>query len=203
MTKVDFKKDRKDLYAPPRNAFSLVKVPAMTFLMVDGQGDPNTAPAYREAVEALYAVSYGVKFASKRMLDRDYVVAPLEGLWSARDWSAFTRRAKDEWHWTMMIRQPDWITDAMIEAALEAAQAKRRTSALSLLRHETFEEGRCVQILHVGSYDDEAPVLARLHDEFLPQHGLSPTGRHHEIYLSDPRKTAPAKLRTILRQPVL
>lgn len=202
MTKFDFKAERKDLYAPPRGAFSIVTVPPMTFLTIDGAGNPNTVPAYKEAVEALYAVSYVLKFASRRKSGRDYVVGPLEGLWSAADWSAFERRAKDEWRWTMMIRQPDWITRAVVETTITSTRAKKPLPGLPLLRLEAFDEGRCVQILHVGSYDDEAPVLARLHREFLPQHGLAPAGRHHEIYLSDPRKTPPARLRTILRQPV-
>jgi hypothetical protein len=201
-TKTDFKTERKDLYAPSSKMFSIVDVLPMAFLMVEGMGNPNTSKAYKEAIEALYAVSYALKFASKRDLDRDYVVAPLEGLWSAVDWTAFERRAKDEWCWTMMIRQPDWISKSMAETAITTVRAKKALPALALLRNETLNEGRSVQILHIGPYDDEAPVLARLHREYLPQQRLAPSGRHHEIYLSDPRKTAPAKLKTILRQPV-
>lgn len=201
MDKVDLKAVYKDLYTAPKDRFSFVEPPPLTYLMVDGEGDPNTAPAYREAVEALYGVAYALKFASKAA-GRDYVVPPLEGLWWADDMAAFRRRAKADWRWTMMILQPDWISPDQFRAALDAARARRPSPALSKLRSERLEEGRCVQILHVGSYDDEGPTLARLHDEFLPGQGLVPTGRHHEIYLGDPRKTAPAKLRTILRQPV-
>jgi hypothetical protein len=201
MPKIDLKSEHKDLYAPPAGRFTEVEVPAMSFLAIDGKGDPNTSEDYREAVEALFAVSYAAKFISKRQLDRDYVVLPLEGLWSAEDPNAFVRRDKQSWSWTAMIRQPDWISGAMIEQAQLSAQ-KKRLPALSILRHETIEEGRSVQTLHVGSYDDEGPVLETLHSSYLPDNGLAPTGRHHEIYLNDPRKTDPAKLKVILRQPV-
>ncbi|MDN5765049.1 MAG: GyrI-like domain-containing protein [Humibacillus sp.] len=201
MLTYDIKKDRKDLYAPRQTDFSLVDVPALAFLMVDGHGDPNTEAAYRDAVEALYAVSYAVRALAKTRLGRVHTVAPLEGLWSAKDMEVFRAREKGAWDWTMMIAQPDWITTEMVEQAAAAAQ-KKRLPALGLVRFEEYAEGRSAQILHVGSYDDEGPTLARLHDEFLPANGLVPSGRHHEIYLSDPRKTDPARLKTILRQPV-
>ncbi|WP_373312321.1 GyrI-like domain-containing protein [Asanoa siamensis] len=196
MTKSDIKRDRKDLYAPRAGAFHLVDVPELAFLMVDGTGDPNTSDAYAEAVAALYAVSYAVKFASKRLLDRDYVVAPLEGLWTADDPAKFVSRVKDDWEWTMMIHQPDWITQDMVDVAVESKNPTRRP------RLERYPEGLSVQALHVGSYDDEGPLLHRLHHEFMPGNGLAFNGPHHEVYLSDPRKTEPAKLRTVLRQPV-
>ncbi|GIG85489.1 GyrI-like domain-containing protein [Plantactinospora endophytica] len=202
MTKSDIKRDRKDLYAPRAGRFELVEVPELPYLMVDGEGDPNTSTAYQDAVTALYSVSYAVKFASKRQLGRDYVVAPLEGLWSADDPSVFVTRDKHEWRWTMMVTQPEWITPAMVEEAIELTAAKKQLPALDRLRFERYAEGLSVQVLHVGSYDDEGPVLARLHDEFMPANGLAFNGPHHEIYLSDPRKTEPAKLRTLLRQPV-
>lgn len=201
MEKADLKTERKDLYSPPAGRFVEVVVPEMTFLAVDGHGDPNTSQDYRHAVEALFAVSYAAKFLSKRELGRDYVVLPLEGLWSARDLTAFVRGAKDEWEWTMLIRQPEWIDAAMLSRARDGAHTKR-LPALSLLRCTTLTEGRCVQTLHVGSYDDEAPLLRELHQEYLPALGMAPIGRHHEIYLNDPRRTPPAKLKTVLRQPV-
>jgi len=176
-------------------------VPPMDFLMVDGHGDPNTTSAYREAVEALYATSYAVRAEARSRLGRVHVVGPLEGLWSAEDPEVFRTRDKHAWDWTMMIAQPEWVSADVVEQALTAA-GRKRLPALGRVRFERYAEGRSVQILHVGSYDDEAPVLARLHDEFLPAHGLAPTGRHHEVYLSDPRRTGPARLRTILRQPV-
>jgi hypothetical protein len=197
----DLKKERRDLYAPRPDRFQLVDVPGMGFLVVDGHGDPNTSAAYREAVQALYATSYAVRAVAKQTLGRVHTVAPLEGLWSAADMAVFRTRDKAAWDWTLMIAQPDWTTAGMVDEALAAARAKR-LPALGLLRFHRFTEGRSVQVLHVGPYDDEGPTLARLHEEFLPANGLAPVGRHHEIYLSDARRTAPAALRTVLRQPV-
>jgi len=201
-TPTDFKKEFTALYAPSRRDFSIVDVPRMHFLLIDGEGNPNTAEDYRDAVDALYAVSYALKFASKQQLKRDYVVAPLEGLWSSDDPLSFQSGAKDQWRWTMTIMQPEWITNDLVVAAIEKTRRKKDSPALRLLRYEPFAEGRAVQILHVGSYDDEAPTLRRLHEQFMPEHGLTFNGRHHEIYLSDARRTQPEKLKTILRQPV-
>jgi hypothetical protein len=197
----DVKKERKDLYAPEPGEFEIIDVPPMGFLMIDGHGDPNTSAAYREAVGALYATSYAVRAVAKETLGRVHTVGPLEGLWSAEDMAVFRARDKGEWDWTMMIGQPDWITLTMVEQALAAAHEKR-VPGLGLVRFERYTEGRSAQILHIGPYDDEGPVLERLHDQFLPANGLAPGGRHHEVYLSDARRTEPAKLRTILRQPV-
>lgn len=201
MQTYDIKTARKDLYAAKPGDFAIVDVPDMGFLMIDGHGDPNTSVAYREAVEALYAASYAVRAVAKTRLERVHTVGPLEGLWSAEDPEAFRTRDKSAWDWTMVIAQPDWITPKLVDEALAAAQ-KKKLPALSLVRFERYTEGRSAQILHVGSYDDEGPTLQRLHDEFLPANGLAPRGRHHEVYLSDARKTERAKLKTILRQPV-
>lgn len=198
----DFKKDRKDLYAPPTTKFALVDVPAMTFLAVDGQGNPNTSEDYREALDALYSVSYTAKFASKRELGRDYVVGPLEGLWYADDPAAFVSGAKDSWRWTAMIRQPDWLSPAFLEDASVIAGQKKALPGLERLKVFPFTEGVSLQILYRGPYNEEGPTLVRLHDEVMPEQGLTFNGSHHEIYLSDPRRTAPEKLKTILRQPV-
>jgi hypothetical protein len=201
MDKIDFRKERRDLYAPTAKDFSIVEVPPFHFFLIDGQGDPNTSEAYGQAVEALYALSYATKFASKKQLERDYVVAPLEGLWHSEHKNAFPDRQKDKWSWTMMIRQPDWITADLVDVARDTS-AKKKLAALDQVRAELFEEGKSVQILHVGSYDDEAPTISRLHAEFLPENGLVENGLHHEIYLGDPRRVEPAKLKTVLRQPV-
>lgn len=201
MQTYDIKKERRSLYAPKPGGFQIVDVPEMAFLMIDGHGDPNTSPDYREAVEALYASAYAVRAVAVRRVNRVHTVAPLEGLWSAEDPEVFRTRDKRAWDWTMMIAQPDWVTPQMVEEAMASAP-KKRLPARDLLRFESYTEGRSVQILHVGSYDDEGPTLARLHDEYLPDNGFAPTGRHHEIYLSDPRRTDAATLRTILRQPV-
>ena len=202
MNKTDFKKEMKAFYQPSATEFAIVEVPAMRFLMIDGEGDPRSAQSYEEAIQALYSVSYPLKFASKKQLARDYTVPPLEGLWWADDMSGFVRGDRDEWKWTMMIMVPEWIEPAMVDEAVEAAKAKKDLPALALLRHEMFDEGRAVQIMHIGPYSEEGPVLARLHDEFMPANGLTFNGHHHEIYLGDPRKTAPEKLKTVLRQPV-
>jgi hypothetical protein len=180
----------------------VVDVPPMNFLMIDGHGDPNTAQEYQDAVEALYAVAYKLKFMSKREMGKDYVVPPLEGLWWAEDMETFTTaRDKSAWDWTMMIMQPEWITQEMVEEAVKQVE-KKGLPALSKLYLETYHEGLSVQILHIGSYDDEGPTIARLHNEFIPENSYEEAGKHHEIYLSDPRKVAPEKLKTVLRQPV-
>ena len=202
MTKTDFKKTEKHLYRPTNKEFVVVDVPPINFLMVDGHGDPNTSQMYADAVAALYAVSYKAKFISKKQMAHDYVVLPLEGLWWAEDMADFTTtRDKSRWDWTMMIRQPEWISAEIIQQAKHAA-AKKPLPALDKLRFETYSEGLCAQIMHIGSYDDEAPTLARLHAQWLPANGYVENGKHHEIYLSDPRRVAPEKLKTILRQPV-
>ena len=215
--KYDVKREHPELYAPSAKEFAIVAVPAMRYLAVDGHGDPNTASSYADAVAALFGVAYALKFAGRRAHGRDVVVAPLEGLWWADDPAAFVARDKGSWSWTMLIAQPDWIDEDAVAEAVDAMRAKQAEQAmgakgendgngvnpaLDLLRLEHLHEGPSVQILHVGSYDDEAPTLARLHDEWMPQHGLTFNGPHHEVYLSDARRTAPEKLRTVLRQPV-
>jgi hypothetical protein len=202
MTKVDFKKTLKHLYAPGKKDFELVDVPEMQFLMVDGHGDPNTAAEYQDAVEALYAVAYKIKFISKKELEKDYTVPPLEGLWWAEDMSTFVSRAKSEWDWTMMIMTPDWISSEIFKRAVDEVRKAKNPAALDLVRSEEYAEGLSAQIMHIGSYDDEGPTIARLHNEFLPANELVENGKHHEIYLGDPRRTAPEKLKTVLRQPV-
>lgn len=199
--KTDFKKDLDAYHAKP-GEFRIVEVPDLHYLMIDGHGDPNTSPTFTHAVEALYPVAYTLKFASKRELGRDYVVMPLEGLWWADDMEAFTTsRAKSRWDWTLMIMVPDWIDHDLFATAVQRVAAKNRPDRLDEIRLESLSEGRCVQTLHIGSYD-EAELLARMHHEFIPAHGLKMVGKHHEIYLSDARTVAPDKLRTILRQPV-
>ena len=201
-TKTDFKRSL-DAYQARAGRFRIVEVPALQYLMIDGRGDPNTSSAFADAVTALYPLAYKLKFASKRDLGRDYVVMPLEGQWWAEDRDCFTTaREKSRWDWTLMIMVPDWIDRHMFDAAVEQAGAKNRPARLGDIRMEWLSEGRCVQTLHVGSFDDEAEVLARMHDEFIPGNGLRMVGKHHEIYLSDFRRVAPEKVRTILRQPV-
>jgi hypothetical protein len=203
VSKVDFKKELKHLYRPSAKDFQLVDVPPMNFLMIDGHGDPNTDQSYAEAVEALYGVTYKLKFASKKETGRDYVVPPLEGLWWAENMDTFTvSRDKSAWDWTMMIMTPDWLSQSMFAEAVEVVGRSKALPALVKIRLEPYHEGLSVQILHIGSFDDEGPTISRLHQEYMPQNGLQENGKHHEIYLSDPRKVAPEKLKTILRQPV-
>jgi hypothetical protein len=199
--KLDFKREL-ECYRARRNSPQVIDVPDLQYLMIDGHGDPNT-PVYEDAVSALYPVAYKLKFASKRNLHRDYVVMPLEGLWWADDMDTFTKaRDKSQWDWTMMIMVPDWISAEMFADAVEKVGMKGPPGRLDDVRMEALSEGRCVQALHVGTYDDEAELLRYIHEEFIPDQGLAMAGKHHEIYLSDPRRADPAKLRTILRQPV-
>lgn len=202
MYKVDFKKELRELYNPPRT-FEIIEVPELQYLMADGHGDPNVAQEYQDALEALYAVAYKLKFMSKQQLGRDYVVPPLEGLWWAEDMETFTTaRDKSRWDWTMMIMTPEWITKDLFAEARDLVRMSKHPAALDKVRLEKYHEGLSVQIMHIGSYDDEGPALMKLHREYLPDHSLVENGKHHEIYLGDPRRVAPEKLKTILRQPV-
>jgi len=202
MSKIDFKKTLNQLYNPPKH-FVVVDVPRMQFLMVDGHGDPNLAQAYQDALESVYTVAYKMKFISKSVLGKDYVVPPLEGLWWAEDMDSFTVvRDKSCWDWTMMIMTPDWMTQEMFDEAVDHVRTAKKLPAINQVRLENYYEGLSVQILHLGSYDSEAPTLAELHHQFIPSHGYLMAGKHHEIYLSDPRRVPPEKLKTILRQPV-
>lgn len=200
--KVDFKKTL-EAYRARRNRFDVIDVPELRYLMVDGHGDPNGSPLFTGAVEALYPVAYALKFASKTELGWDYVVMPLEGLWWADDMTAFTTaRDKHRWQWTLLLMVPEWTDEAAFDAAVGKVAAKGRTARVRDVRMGALIEGRCVQTLHVGPFDEEAGVLARMHHEVIPEAGLRMTGPHHEIYLTDPRRTRPEKQRTILRQPV-
>jgi hypothetical protein len=203
MEKLDLKKDQKHLYTPSAKAVTLVEVPAMNFLLADGAGDPNTAPAFHEAVEALYSLAYTLKFMVKKGEGIDYGVLPLEGLWWAEDMQAFAPETMDKnrWLWTLMIRQPEVVTPALFDRAREQVQQKKALTYLDRVRWENYAEGPAAQILHVGPFSEEAATIQRIH-AFMKEQGYDFNGKHHEIYLSDPRRTAPDKLKTILRQPV-
>lgn len=201
-TKTDLKKTL-DSYQARRGEYRVLDIPELRYLMVDGHGDPNTAPAFTAAVQTLYPVAYALKFASKNQLGRDYVVPPLEGLWWASDMDAFTiARNKSQWDWTLLLLVPDWVPTDLAHDTVEHVRQNKQPALIDELRVAPLAERTCVQTLHVGSFDDEAPVLHSLHREVLPERGLRPTGTHHEIYLSDMRRTAPERQRTILRQPV-
>ena len=201
MPTLDLKKKLQDLYSPSAKAISVVDVPPLRFLMVDGEGDPNTSRAYKEAIEALYGLSYTLKFMVKRQHpEHDYRVMPLEGLWwtDTAGGPDFTR--KDTWKWTAMIMQPDAVTAGLFEEAKQELNAKKHPPGLVRVRFDAFHEGAAAQILYVGPYADERPTIERLH-AFIREQGHELHGRHHEIYLSDPNRTAPARLKTIIRQP--
>jgi hypothetical protein len=202
MKKTDYKKELKHLYSPSSKEAVIVDVPPMNYLMVDGSGNPNTTQSYKEAVEALYALSYTLKFAIKKNQEVDYVVMPLEGLWWADDMETFTtERNKDAWHWTMMIMQPEPVTEELVGEALVQVEKKKNPVALSKLRFENYHEGLSVHVMHVGSYDEEGPTIAKMH-EFAEEQGYYLQGKHHEIYIGDLRKTKSEKLKTVLRQPI-
>ncbi len=202
MEKTDFKKEL-DSYKAKHSQFRIIEVSKMQYLMIDGHGDPNTSQEFKDAITTLYPIAYKLKFASKQEFEKDYVVMPLEGLWWAEDMSTFTTaRDKSQWNFTLMIMQPDWITEDMFNRAVQKVAEKNPSVNLSKVRFETLEEDTCVQTLHIGPFDEEAAVLENMHHEFIPANNLKMTQKHHEIYLSDFRKVAPSKLKTILRQPV-
>lgn len=203
MTALDLKKTLKHLYAPPVGKVSLVDVPPLQVLAIDGKGNPNTAPRYVQAVQALYALSYGIRAISKQN-GLPFTVMPLEGLWwfegdAVSDFT-LTTGDKDRFIWTLMIVQPDHITPAMVADARQSAVRKHPDAPINEIRFEHIHEGEAVQIMHRGPYDTEGPDIALLHAH-VTMHGWQLSGKHHEIYLSDPRKTAPLSMKTAIRQP--
>jgi hypothetical protein len=200
-TTMDLKRELRHLYAASREP-ALVDVPELPFLMIDGHGDPNTAPGYTDAVQALYSLAYALRFALKRGPEAlDAPVMPLEGLWWTPDMADFTPEDKSAWNWTMMILVPEQVTPDLVERARAGAIAKRPLETLGRVRLERFAEGRSAQVVHVGPYSAEGPTVQQLH-RFIDEHGYRLAGTHHEVYLGDPRRAAPGRLRTILRQPV-
>jgi len=200
MKKIDFKKDLRHLYQPSAKEVALVEVPGMNFLMIDGEGDPNTSPPYQAAVEALFSVAYAIKFKVKKTLAIDYGVLPLEGLWWADDMAAFSVGDKSNWKWTMMIMQPEFVNASMVRDTIAEVKKKKDLPALAKLRFAPFNEGKAAQILHVGPFSAEGPTVAKVHS-FISSIGKR-SGKHHEIYLSDIRKADPSKWKTIIRQPL-
>jgi hypothetical protein len=202
MDKVDYKKEFKNLYNPPSKEVVVVDVPAFNFLMVDGVGNPNTSQEYKDALEALFAVAYTLKFMVKKGKSAlDYGVLPLEGLWWADDMKSFIEGKKDVWKWTAMIMQPKIVTETLFKDAVEQVKKKKNPTALPKLRFETFHEGLSAQIMHIGPYSAETANIQKIH-AFMRENGYEFNGKHHEIYLSDPRKSAPEKMKTVVRQPM-
>ncbi len=202
--KLDYKKEFPDLYKPSLKTPTIIKIPEMTFFMVDGTGDPNTSEEYKNTVQILYNISYTLKMKviKKETPDKDYVVPPLEGLWYMPKMDEWSMEDKDKWQWTMMIRIPDFIEDTQIRKALKILKETKNPSSFSKLRYEKYNEGTCVQIMYLGPYDDEPPTIKKIH-QYAEKNGYNLNGNHHEIYLSDPRRIEPKRLKTILRQPII
>ena len=202
MEKIDYKQQLKHLYKPSSKKVEIVEVPQMNFLMVDGEGDPNTSTSFSDAIEALFPLSYTLKFMVKNgEIGIDYGVLPLEALWWADDMSAFTTGNKDFWKWTIMIMQPDFITTQMVEKAKQEVEKKKKPASLPLVSFEPFKEGKAAQILHMCPFSEEGPTIEKVH-LFIEENGSHLVGKHHEIYLSDIRRAAPEKWKTIVRQPM-
>lgn len=202
MKKIDYKKELKHLYKPSPKKPEIVDVPEMNFLMVDGKGNPNTTQEFKNAVEALFSVSYTLKFIIKKgELAIDYGVMPLEGLWWVEDMSEFSIERKDKWLWTAMIMQPKTIEKELVAVAIETVKKKKNLPAISNLRFESFCEGKSAQIMHIGPFSEEGPTIEKLR-KFIHENNCKLEGKHHEIYLSDIRKGDPKKWNTIIRQPI-
>ena len=196
---MDWKKDLKNLYFPPANPVT-VDVPPMNYLMLDGHGDPNHSPEYQSVIESLFSLSYTIKFAIKKAEGSDYAVFPCEGLWWVEDMRDFSVENKENWDWTMMIAQPSTVTAEWVESSKKAAVKKKGLALIEQVRFEVYTEGCSAQLMHTGPYSAEAPNIAKLHDYINAQSGKKSL-KHHEIYLGDVRKTAPEKLKTVIRQP--
>ena len=202
MEKTDYKKALKELYNPSPKEPSIVNAPEMNYLMIDGTGYPGTSKEYTESIEALYTISYTLKFMIKKEKGIDYGVLPLEGLWWADDMTDYIKGNKDNWKWTSMIMQPAHVTKELYERASESAGKKKPLPALPKMRLEKYAEGESAQIMYVGPYSNEGPTIEKLHS-YIKEKGYTLRGKHHEIYLSDPRKSAPEKLKTVIRQPIV
>ncbi len=201
MKKLDYSKDQKEFYSPKSDVPVIIDVPEFNFLMIDGKGNPNTSKDYQKAVEALFGLAYTLKFLIKKGIEEiDYKVYPLEGLWWADDMSDFANANKDNWFWTMMIRQPEVVTKEHFALALEQLKKKKPEVDFSGVRFAQYCEGKAAQLMHLGPFTTEGPDIAKIH-EFIKAQGGKVTGKHHEIYLSDIRKAAPEKWKTVLRQP--
>ena len=201
MEKIDYKKELKHLYRPTTKKVEIVEVPKMNFLMIDGDGGPNH-PTFQNAIEVLFPLSYTLKFMIKKSdIGIDYGVLPLEGLWWADDMSSFIKDKKDDWKWTLMIMQPELVKKEMVVKAIEEVRKKKNPVALPLVRFESFSEGKVAQIMHIGPFSEEGPTVEKLH-ALIGDSGSQRIGKHHEIYLSDIRRAAPEKWKTIIRQPM-
>jgi hypothetical protein len=201
MKKIDFKKELKHLYKPSSKEVEEVDVPEMNFLMIDGDGGPGSSE-FQDAIEALYPVSYTLKFMVKKGdMETDYGVMPLEGLWWSEDMSSFLTGNKEKWKWRLMIMQPDFVTKKMVAEAIKEVKRKKNPASLPLIRFASYREGISAQIMHIGPFSEEGPTVEKIHS-FIDTSGKKRTKKHHEIYLSDIRRAAPEKWKTVIRQPM-
>jgi hypothetical protein len=200
MAKIDYKKEYKNLYNPSTKNVSEVIVPKFNYLMIDGKGDPNTSQEYIDAIQTLCPVAYTIKFGLKKASDIDFGVMPLEGLWWADDMNDFVAGKKDNWLWTAMIMQPEMVTKEIFDQAVKDVKAKKNPASIDKIRFDSLDEGRSAQIMHIGPYSEEGSNIMKIH-AYIKELGGKLSQKHHEIYLSDPRKAAPEKLKTVVRQP--
>jgi len=203
-TKIDYKKKLKHLYNPSAKEVVIVEVPKMQFLMIDGQGSPGDSQEYMDALGVLFPVAFRTKFLSKGK-GKDYVVPPSEGLWWAADMKDFLEGNREKWKWTMMIMQPDQITQEMIDEAIKIVKEKKQDipHVISKLRLESYTEGKAAQIMHLGPFSEEHATIMKIH-KFIEENGGNFDGhkqKHHEVYLSDARKVKPERMKTVIRQP--
>ena len=203
MTKTDYVKELKEFYGGKVGTQVVVQVPKMNFIMIDGTGDPNSSQDYMDAIQTLYPVAYTIKFTSKLKYGNDFKVMPLEGLWWTEDMADFSTADKSNWLWTAMIMQPDEVSEAIFQEAVDQVRQKKPPKSLDKVRFESYEEGRAAQVMYVGPYSEEGPIIQALHQFIRDQGGsLDATNKHHhEIYMGDPRRTDPSRLKTIIRQP--
>jgi hypothetical protein len=202
MKKIDYKKELKAFYSASAKQPNVVELPPLNYLAIDGSGDPNTSQTYKEAVEALFSLAYTIKFFLKKSpLAIDYGVMPLEGLWWADDMRQFSVERKSDWLWTLMIMQPEVVSKSIVATCKKDLAAKKSLAALSKVEFRTFREGKAAQILHIGRFSDEGPIIQKLH-AFIKDIGGELAGKHHELYLTDIRRAAPSRWKTIIRQPM-
>jgi hypothetical protein len=201
--KIDFKKELKHLYNPSSKEVQIISVPKLNYLLIDGLGNPNTSQEYKDSIEALFSVSYAIKFMIKKGPNGlDYGIMPFEGLWWTDNIEEFSIDNKDIWNWTSMIMQPEFIERDLVDKALAEVKKKKKLPSILKIGFEVIDEGLVAQIMHIGPYSEEKSTIERLHN-YIKENNYCKVGKHHEIYLSDPRKASPDKLKTIIRQPIV
>jgi hypothetical protein len=200
--KIDLKKELKNLYKPSAKKVSIVNVPEMKFLMLNGRGVPERSQEFQDAIQAVYGVAYTIKFTLKEDPSiPDFTVMPLESLWWISGGATFDKAEGSAWRWTVMVAQPHFITEEHLAAAKKKLKQKAGGPSVSNVRLRSFDEGLSAQMMHIGSYSSIGDSVKKVED-YAKENGYKLRGRHHEIYLSDPRRVAPEKLKTIVRRPL-